>query len=381
MLIGSPGEKLIAFVSNSAWSVYNFRLDVIRSLKQIGYHVTVIATKDEYAVYLQDEGCSFVHVDFNNRTGNPLKDYLFYLKLRQVYSRLKPAFIFHYVTKPNIYGSLAAATLKIPCVAVITGLGYAFAKENWLNSLVKKLYTKALSAVKEAWFLNVQDAEIFVRGKIVDARKIKILPGEGVNTAWFSRAAGLLQENSNKRPFLFLMSTRLLKSKGVAVFAEALKIVSARGYQVDGRLIGFFESFHPDSLTQDDIEVWQREGLVYEGFANDVRPHLQAADCFVFPSSYNEGIPRGLMEAASMELPVITSDTKGCREVVTDQVTGFLCDPGNVTDLAQKMEKMVNLSPNEREAMGSEGRALVIEKFEVSKIIEVYKAVLKKYLG
>ena len=103
MLIGSPGEKLIAFVSNSAWSVYNFRLDVIRSLKQMGYQVTVIATKDEYAVYLQDEGCAFVHVDFNNRTGNPLKDYLFYLKLRQVYSRLKPAFIFHYVTKPNIW--------------------------------------------------------------------------------------------------------------------------------------------------------------------------------------------------------------------------------------------------------------------------------------
>ena len=138
MLIGSPGEKLIAFVSNSAWSVYNFRLDVIRSLKQMGYQVTVIATKDEYAVYLQDEGCAFVDVDFNNRTGNPLKDYLFYLKLRQVYSRLRPSFIFHYVTKPNIYGSLAAATLKIPCVAVITGLGYAFAKENWLNSLVRK---------------------------------------------------------------------------------------------------------------------------------------------------------------------------------------------------------------------------------------------------
>ena len=134
MLIGSPGEKLIAFVSNSAWSVYNFRLDVIRSLKQVGYHITVIATKDEYTVYLQDEGCSFVHVDFNNRTGNPLKDYLFYLKLRQVYSRLKPAFIFHYVT---MLLPLATAINENLCQKKVILISFGKTIQNWLEIFFK----------------------------------------------------------------------------------------------------------------------------------------------------------------------------------------------------------------------------------------------------
>ena len=82
-----------------------------------------------------------------------------------------------------------------------------------------------------------------------------------------------------------------------------------------------------------------------------------------------------------MEVPVITSDTKGCREVVTDQVTGYLCKPGDAADLADKMEKMINLSMEERGAMGAKGREVVIEKFEISKVIEVYKGVLGRYLA
>src|SRR5687768_14653870 len=122
--------KLVAFVSNSAWSVYNFRLDVIRKLIEDGYDVLVIATTDEYTSLLKEAGCRFVHVHFNNRTNNPFDDFVFYRKLKNIYRHFHPDFIFHYVTKPNIYGSLAAASLGIPSVAVITGLGYAFARKN-----------------------------------------------------------------------------------------------------------------------------------------------------------------------------------------------------------------------------------------------------------
>ena len=378
MLFGSSGEKRIAFVSNSAWSVYNFRLDVIRSLMRQGYQVMVVATKDEYVVYLEEAGCSFVDVYFNNRTGNPVKDYFFYRKLRQVYKRCKPDFIFHYVTKPNIYGSLAAASLRIPSVSVITGLGYAFAKDNWLNNLVKGLYTRALTNVKQAWFLNNEDAAMFLQRKIVSPAKVKILPGEGVNTTYFSPAAEKQQHQSGQKPFCFLMSTRLLKSKGVAVYAEAVRILKAKGYALNCRVIGFFEPHHPDSLSEEDLQRWEAASLIYyDGFANDVRPHLEAADCFVFPSSYNEGIPRALLEAASMELPVITSRSRGCKEVVIENVTGYLCNSSDVADFADKMEKMICLGAEERNQMGTKGRAFAIEKFEISKVINYYTAVLK----
>ena len=138
-------------------------------------------------------------------------------------------------------------------------------------------------------------------------------------------------------------------------------------------LVGFFEKNHPDSITPDQLERWQREELIiYYGFADDVRPFYSRADCIVFPSYYNEGVPRCLMEAASMELPAITSLNRGCKEVVYHEHNGYLTNPHDPFDLADKMERMMHLSPDERRTMGNKGRELVLEKFDVRKIIAVY---------
>src|SRR5215467_1302466 len=165
-------KKKVALVSNSAWSVYNFRLDVIRYLKS-RYRVLVIAPDDEYSKLLEQEGCIYFNIDFNNRSENPLKDFGLYQKLKQIYLEQQPDFIFHYVIKPNIYGSLAAAACSIDSVAVITGLGYSFAKRNWLYRIVQLLYRRALRKTKEVWFLNNDDAAAFISKKIVDIKKTK----------------------------------------------------------------------------------------------------------------------------------------------------------------------------------------------------------------
>jgi glycosyltransferase involved in cell wall biosynthesis len=367
----TPSHKLVAIVSNSAWSVYNFRLDVLRHLMSQGFRVLVLAPDDEYSAYLVQNGCQFIPLRFNNRTENPFGDYFFYRRLKKVYREQKPDFVFHYVAKPNIYGSLAAAANNIPSVAVITGLGYPFAKRNLLYWIVKNLYKKALRKTSEVWFLNNEDAKIFITEKIVNIEKVKVLPGEGVNTEYFSPYA--IERKKKNAAFTFIMSTRLLKSKGIGVYADAARILKKKNYDVRFELIGFFESNHPDSLTPDDLDRWEKEGLIqYSGFAEDVRPFLQTADCFVFPSFYNEGIPRCLMEAASMELPVITSLSKGCKEVVLNNSTGFLCNLQDPFDLADKMERMINMPAEDRLRMGKNGRALVIRKFNMEKVLEEY---------
>ena len=370
-----PAHKLIAFVSNSAWSVYNFRLDVIRYLIEHGFQVMVLAPDDEYSSYLQESGCLFIPLDFNNKTENPVADLIFYRQLKTLYRQHRPDFIFHYVAKPNIYGSLAAAAIGIPSVAVITGLGYPFAKRNWLYRVVKQLYKKALRKTREVWFLNNEDAKIFINEHIVNIEKMKVLPGEGVDTDYF----GAHHRNAKKEnePFTFLMSTRLLKSKGISLYADAARILKKKNYSVRFELIGFFEQHHPDSISREELDRWQKEGLIhYGGFAKDVRPFLQRADCFVFPSFYNEGVPRCLMEAASMELPVITSNNRGCKEVVVNNTTGFLCHVHDPFDLADKMEKVINLPEEERSRLGRNGRALVIRKFNIKHVIDEYVATL-----
>ncbi len=229
---------------------------------------------------------------------------------------------------------------------------------------------------KEVWFLNNEDARIFNKEKIVDIERIKVLPGEGVNTAFFS--PGPRERVNSDKGFHFLMSTRLLKSKGVKNFADAARIIRRKFKDARFELIGFFEKSHPDTILEEELVKWQKEGIInYKGFVRDVRPFLQSADCFVFPSYYNEGIPRSLMEAASMELPIITSVNRGCKEVVEDHVNGLLCRQNDPFDLAEKMEMMIKTSWEERKEMGRQGRSLVMEKFNVEKVIREYERILK----
>lgn len=375
----SSAYKLIAFVSNSAWSVYNFRMEVIHKMLEQGYKVMVMAPDDEFSPLLVHAGCRFIPLHFNNKSENPVQDLFFYYQLKKIYRELKPDFIFHYVAKPNIYGSMAAAANNIPSVSVITGLGYAFAKRNWLYWVITNLYRHALKKTKEVWFLNNEDARIFIQEKIVNIEKVKILPGEGVNTDYFSPATTGIQKTTGA--FTFLMSSRLLKSKGIGLYADAARILKKKNYDARFELIGFFEKHHPDSITQDDLSRWEKEGLVhYLGYTKDVRKHLQQADCFIFPSFYNEGVPRSLMEAASMELPIITSLNRGCKEVVLNNSTGYICNINDPFDLADKMERIMNLSQEDRTRMGKNGRLLMIRKFDIHKVVDEYIEMLSRDL-
>jgi len=97
------------------------------------------------------------------------------------------------------------------------------------------------------------------------------------------------------------------------------------------------------------------------------------------PSYYREGVPRILLEAASMELPVITTDNVGCRDIIRHNYNGFLCKKQDVNNLAYWMEQMLNTSPEKRQAMGRRGRNLVLNVFREELIVNRYLAVLERY--
>lgn len=86
------------------------------------------------------------------------------------------------------------------------------------------------------------------------------------------------------------------------------------------------------------------------------------------------------MEAASMELPIITSFNRGCKEVVLNNSTGYICRMMDPFDLADKMERMLNLSVEDRARMGKNGRSLVIKKFSVDRVVDEYVGSLQEDL-
>ena len=368
---------LIVFSGNTSWSMYNFRLGLIKKFIQLGYQVCVVAPEDNFTKKIIDEGIKIVTVKKLKRSGNnPLQDFGLYREYISIYKKLQPDFIFHYTIKPNIYGTLAARFCKIKSISIITGLGNAFSNNGILFRVAKLLYKVSLAYPVEIWFLNSSDKSIFISNGIIKAHKSFILPGEGVDTTAFTPAVHRA-ENTNST---FLLVSRMLYDKGIEEFVQASKLLIEKGYSLTSLLLGQIDYDNPEVIALEVIEKWQQEGIVkYLGSTNDVKPYIENVDVIVLPS-YREGIPKILLEAAAMEKPIITTRIPGCVEVVEDGVNGYLCEVKNVEDLASQMEKLILLPMKEREKMGYAGRKKVLADFDEKIIIDIYRQKCDQYL-
>ena len=175
----------------------------------------------------------------------------------------------------------------------------------------------------------------------------------------------------------FLLSARMLYDKGVREFVEAAHILRAKYPNAQFCLLGPMGVANPAAISEEQMQEWLQDGNVqYLGVTNDVIPFLQTADCVVLPS-YREGISFTLLEGSAMGLPIVTSDTIGCRDVVEDGVTGWLCNPKDVPSLVFTMEKVLLMTPEERKQMGAAGRKKIEEEFSLDRVIAQYETKLQ----
>ncbi|HEY8402005.1 MAG TPA: glycosyltransferase family 4 protein [Cytophagaceae bacterium] len=366
----------IAIVINTSWNIYNFRMELVKTLLREGHEVVAIAPFDEYSEKLEASGCRYFRIEMQNKGSNPLKDLLLIKDLYRLYKKLRPDVILHYTIKPNIYGTLAAQRLGIPVINNVSGLGTVFLHNNLVSKIAILLYKVAFRFPKKVFFQNKDDLHLFVSRGIVKKEITGLLPGSGVNLEKFTVVSQ--PQNTN---FTFLMIARLLYDKGVVEFAEAVRLLRNKGVNARFVLLGSLDKQSSLGIPEKVLNEWINEGLVeYKGFSDNIIPYIQMADCVVLPS-YREGTPRTLLEAAACGKPLIATNVPGCIEVVQDGVNGFLCKVKDAADLSVKMEMMMNLSAEDRMAMGRAGRKLMEAKFDAKIVISEYLRSINSLTG
>jgi len=366
----------ILIALNTAWNLVNFRAGLIRELVDSGYEVVAVAPPDEYVSRLATLGCRFVPLPMDNKGTHPGRDLLLLWRFYRLLRRERPNVYLGYTVKPNVYGSLAAHALGIPVINNIAGLGAVFIKDSWLTRLVRGLYRLALSRSAKVFFQNDDDRQMFVSGGLVGQAVTDRLPGSGIDLTKFAPVT-----LPGQWPTRFLLIARMLWDKGVGEFVEAARLLKRRGTNADFCLLGFLDVQNPAAISRKQMDLWVQEGVVrYLGLSDDVRAEIAAADCVVLPS-YREGTPRTLLEASAMGRPIITTDAVGCREVVDDGVSGYLCRIKEAVDLADKMARMASLSHAERAAMGRRGREKVEREFDEQIVIGKYLEAIQEILG
>jgi len=341
----------------------NFVKDLIAS----GYEVHTIAPHDPYTQFLEEAGCHHHDVKMDSRGVNPIKDTALFFELLGIYRKIRPDIILHFTIKPNVYGTLAAAVLKIPTINNVCGLGTVFLKKNLVSWIAMRLYKLAFRFPKKVFFQNSDDLNLFLENKLIPQKSADLIPGSGIDLSRFQP----MEFNRNKE-FTFLLISRLISDKGIFEYIQAIETLKQKGLKARFQLLGAKDPEHQRGIQLSIIDNWIATGTVeYLGTTDDVRSFIHQADCIVLPS-YREGTPRTLLEAASSAKPIIATDVPGCHHVVENHYNGLLCKSRDAMDLADKMEQMSGMDDLTLKTFGENGRKKIERQFNEKFVINKY---------
>ena len=370
-------------VTNDASAFTSHRLPLAKAAQEAGYDVHVAAPEHAALQRLAAMGFTVHAIPLGRRSLNPLKEQGTLRALTALFRKVKPDLVQTVTMKPNVYGGIAARRAKVPAViATFAGLGYAFssprAKAKAIRAALMPMLRTALGGPTTwAIFENDGNRRQLVAAGVLPDERARLIKSIGVPLEEFP----FLPAPDHEAPVVALAS-RMLWSKGVGEFVAAARRLRTEGVHARFALIGPLDLENPEGIPEAQLAAWRDSGDVeWWGRLPEVLDVFRRSDVLCLPSSYAEGVPRVLLEAAACGRPVIASDEAGCKEACQDGVSGFVVPVGDETALAKAIQRLVE-DRALRIAMGAAGRRLVEAEFDqrlvVAKTLELYDEVLAR---
>ena len=357
----------ILYVVNIPRFFYTHRLPLALAAREAGYDVH-IATSDadaEHVALIRQTGLPFHALPLAQHGTNPLSELRTFMALRRLYRELKPDLVHQVSIKPVLYGGLAARFAGNPAVvSAMSGLGYVFigqtGRARLLRQIIRPLFGLALQAPRTHMiFQNPEDQARFVRMGLIRADKTHLIRGSGVHMEQFSP-----QPEAPGLPVV-LFAGRLMWQKGLGDFVAAAQRLQGRARFV---VAGYAEASSPDTVAPQQLQSWADAGWIeWVGKQSDMPAQFAASHIVCLPSSYGEGVPKVLIEAAACGRPIVTTDTPGCREICRHEDNGLLVPVGDVDALSEALGRLID-SPSLRQHYGARGRAIAEADFAFERV-------------
>jgi glycosyltransferase involved in cell wall biosynthesis len=368
----------------------DLRLDLMNRLKS-DFEMLCAGTTAAHEPKFSSAGFRYYSYPLG-RTISPLKDLWAIMYLRRLLLKIRPDILHTFDAKPGVWGRIIARWVGVPVIiGTLPGLGSVYTKEDWATRLIRVLYEPlqriASNFSDTVTFQNHEDALQLTDAGVVKKEKTLIIPGSGVPTEVY--APGQVSESmrSNLRKELGIRSndmvvtmiSRVIRTKGVMEFMEAAAEIKPQCSNVHFLLIGPNDQQSVDRLNASEIDRL-RQFVNWPGPRRDIPTVLGISDVFVFPSAFREGIPRVLLEAASMGLPIITTDSPGCNEVVEDGSNGFLVPVRDPRALSRAILRLID-QPQLRQQFGAMSRKRAVERFDLAIITEQIRSMYQQLLA
>ncbi len=373
--------KIIVFV-NSDWFFLMHIFPIINSVKRDGLDIYILTSNTGKKQEIIDHGFYFEELKIDRKGANLFTEFKTILNIFRVYRKIKPDIVHHITIKPIIYGSLIASLFKMKVINTVCGLGYSFGESlvSFKSYIAHYGYKYALSYSKSySFFENSNDRNFFLeKNRIKKDIQNKVVNGVGVNLQKYTPLNSL----NNKNKIIITLASRMLWEKGIEEFVEAAKIMHDDYFgRIEFKIYGKIDDGNPGAIPSDYLEsINKKDYIKWYGFESNMISVFKASDIIVLPSFYREGCPMVLMEACAMGLPIVTTDSVGCRECVDEGVNGFKIPIKSAAALAIALEKLI-VDKELRVKMGKASRLKAERDFDQANIIKDYTNVYTKILG
>ena len=349
-------------------------------LAERGYDTTLvagtIARGEESMAFVAD--AHNVHIETLSelhREISPIRDLRAILRLARLIRRERPAILHTHTAKAGAVGRIAAllAGDARPPIVVHTFHGHVLrgyfgrtmtfgfrTLERWLARTTTSLVAVSPEVRDDLVALRVAPASKFtvVRLGIDLAHRIA---SDGAQRRETRRQMGLRDD-----AFVVGWVGRMTAVKNTDSLVRALQALVDLG--VDARLLLVGDGPDRDHLERYAHELGVMKRCLFLGYQEDVARFYDAIDALVLPS-VNEGTPVSVIEALAAERPAVATRVGGTPDIIRDGIDGFLVDPADPDDLAERLAELARDAPR-RAAMGAAGRARVLERYAVSRLID-----------
>ena len=357
----------------------------LRAFAAAGMDVIGVSAPGPFVPQLESWGIRHEPLRHATRSTAVGQDAMALAELWQLFRRLRPHIVHTHNPKPGLYGRVAARAAGVPGVVnTVHGL-YASPEDRKARKVLVYALERVASLCSGAELVqNPEDLDVLARLG-VPSRKLVLL-GNGVDLQCFdsgpdeqARRRARADLGVDQGAIVVGIVARLVWQKGFRELFLAAERLRDSHPDVVFVVVGGSDPEKADAISPEELAAARHRGrIVFAGSRDHMERVYPAFDLFV-QASYREGFPRSAMEAAASGLPVIATDIRGCRAVVSHGQSGLLVPLHDPVRLAAAIEDLV-VDSALRRRMGTAGRHKAEVEFDdravVAKTMDAYERVL-----
>ena len=320
-------------------------------------------------------------ISYSSSNINIVIELLKLIKVFFVIKRIKPDIIHAVGNKAILFGGIVSRILSIQGLVIfVTGMGFLYSnKLNFKEIFIKKIIffiKKFIFKHKNKIIVveNFDDYKFFLKKFCLKKDDITLIKGAGVNLKKFKK----INNNNNKQISLF---ARVIEEKGIKEFISA-SIILKKKYPNWKFVVAGALDYKKNSLLDKNIieKLNKKKTTEFIGYQHDVMSVYKKTSIVCLPS-YREGLPKCLLEASALGLPIVTTNVIGCRDAIINKKTGLLAKVKNVNSLVSKLSFLIK-NKNIRSKYGKNGRDFAIKNFDlnivIKKNLDIYSNLISK---